>query len=131
MPRATRDMPIAMPTGTAVTKASQKAAVTRSTLASRCSHSGLSLAVPVTYSWNCCHTACGLGRNSGLTQPMFVTRNHSANRVATLATLMATLEPSPGTLKALVFGAAGSGMRHLSRWASAGARWPALPRAAG
>jgi hypothetical protein len=44
MPRATRLMPIAMPTGTAVTTASQKAAATRRMLARKCCHSGLSLA---------------------------------------------------------------------------------------
>ena len=50
MPRQNRDMPMAMPTGMATKLASKKAPNTRSTLATRCSHKGLSLAVPVMYS---------------------------------------------------------------------------------
>ncbi len=50
MPRHTRLMPIAMPTGMAVTQASRKAENTRNMLARKCCHSGLSLAWPVRYS---------------------------------------------------------------------------------
>src|SRR5664280_520817 len=108
MPRATRLMPIAMPTGIAVMQATKKAVKTRNMLAAKCCQSGLSLAFPVRYSTNCSRTACGFGRKSGLTQPMLVTKNQSATSVTTVATLMTTLEPSPGTLNLLVFIAARS-----------------------
>src|SRR5688572_28847975 len=115
MPRATRLIPIAMPTGIAVTQASAKAEKTRNRLAAKCCQSGLSLACPVRYSWNCWKTACGLGRKSGLTQPMFVTRSQSANSTVTVTTLMRTLEPSPGTLNRLVFSLAfASGMHRVA-----------------
>ena len=106
MPRQMRDMPIAMPTGIAVTQASRKAAKTRSMLARKWSHSGLSLAAPVRYSWNCWNTACGLGRNSGLIRPRVVTMNQPNSSTTTVTMLMARLEPSPGTLKRLVFSGA-------------------------
>ena len=109
MPRATRLMPIAMPMGTAVNTASTKAAATRSRLAARCCHKGLSLAVPLTYSMNCCATACGLGRNRGLINPAAVMPHHSKNSAAMVATLMAALAPSPGVRNELVFCASGIG----------------------
>src|ERR1019366_9467021 len=101
MPRATRLMPIAMPTGIAVMQATKKAVKTRNMLAAKCCQSGLSLAFPVRYSTNCSRTACGFGRKSSLTPPMSVTKNQSATSVT-------TLEPSPGTLNLLVFIAARS-----------------------
>ncbi|MNU78168.1 hypothetical protein D3C71_677550 [compost metagenome] len=72
----------------AVAQARKKAPNTRDRLASACSVS-VELATPsVMAKTNLSYTAMGDGRNSGLTQPAPVTRNHSAISARLVSRLM-------------------------------------------
>src|SRR5574337_1424290 len=96
MPRMIRLVPIRMPIGIAVTHDSANAPNTRIMLHSVCSRS-VEFATPsVIASTNLPHTACGVGRNSGLIHPMSVIRNQSAISTTVVTMLIVVLLPWPG-----------------------------------
>lgn len=72
----------------AVAQARKKAENTRVRLAMACS-ARVELATPsVMADTNLPYTACGDGRNSGLTQPALVAKNHSASSAMLVSRLM-------------------------------------------